>query len=74
MKVELNGITLNIAERGTAGPTKIFLHYYGGSSRTWEPVMERLTDTCRCFALDLRGWGDSEAPAGSAYSRGSDGG
>ena len=54
-------------------PTFIFLHYFGGSSRTWLPVIERLCDDHPCVALDLRGSGESRvnpavAETLSAYS------
>lgn len=39
----------------------IFLHYWGGSSRTWAPVIARLEPQARCIALNLRGWGGSAA-------------
>nr|WP_244966777.1 alpha/beta hydrolase [Trinickia soli] len=41
----------------------MFLHYYGGSSRTWDRVANKLSDRYRIVAIDHRGWGDSEAPA-----------
>ena len=54
-------------------PTLVFLHYFGGSSRTWLPVIARLADHFPCVALDLRGSGESRVdPATSettlAYS------
>lgn len=43
-----------------AGETAfIFLHYWGGSSRTWRHVIRRLAPHARCIAMDLRGWGAS---------------
>ena len=42
-------------------PTLIFLHYWGGSSRMWLPVMKRLS-SYPSIALDFRGWGDSTGP------------
>lgn len=76
MNWRVNGVTLNVRERGdgTLGrPALVFLHYFGGSSRAWLPVMDRLAGTFRCVALDLRGFGDSEAPAsGYAISDGAD--
>lgn len=50
-------------------PTLVFLHYYGGSSKTWLKVIERLCDDYRTVALDFRGWGGSSGPAtDDAYS------
>ncbi len=61
MRYTIDGVGLNLSERGDGEQTLFFLHYFGGSSRTWQPVMERLADDCRCLALDLRGWGNSDA-------------
>ncbi|MCF3962459.1 alpha/beta fold hydrolase [Streptomyces fuscigenes] len=49
--------------RPGSGPTLVFLHYWGGSARTWEPVVERLAgrDT---LTLDFRGWGRSRSLPG----------
>lgn len=41
------------------GPALIFLHYWGGSRRTWIPVLERLDPKQSFVAYDQRGWGDS---------------
>lgn len=42
--------------------TLVFLHHYGGSSRSWREVIARLPD-CECFAPDLRGFGEaSDSP------------
>jgi len=42
------------------GPTLVLLHYFGGSARTWQPVMDLLADEYDCLAPDLRGWGGSQ--------------
>ncbi|WBO68695.1 alpha/beta fold hydrolase [Streptomyces camelliae] len=41
------------------GPTLVFLHYWGGSRRTWIPVLRRLDPGQGFVAYDQRGWGDS---------------
>ena len=46
-----------------AGPTLVFLHYWGGSARTWRPVIEELPSN-GILALDFRGWGRSSALPG----------
>jgi pimeloyl-ACP methyl ester carboxylesterase len=43
------------------------LHYWGGSSQTWNEVISSLRDRFRCVAIDARGAGESDAPA-SGYS------
>jgi pimeloyl-ACP methyl ester carboxylesterase len=63
MKIASNGISIHVEERGAGDPTLVFLHYYGGSSRTWKHVTARLAPNLRTIAIDHRGWGQSDAPA-----------
>jgi pimeloyl-ACP methyl ester carboxylesterase len=49
--------------RPGTGPTLVFLHYWGGSARTWEPVIARLAGRST-LSLDFRGWGRSGALPG----------
>lgn len=49
--------------RRGAGPTLVLLHYWGGSSRTWEPVVDRLAGR-DVLVPDFRGWGRSAALPG----------
>jgi pimeloyl-ACP methyl ester carboxylesterase len=67
MKREINGVNLNVLEQGSGPLTLVFLHYFGGSALEWQVVMSRLSGNYRCLAVDLRGCGDSDAPA-SGYS------
>ena len=70
MRLPINGITLNVAQKGdrqSSQPALVLLHYFGGSSQEWLPVMDRLADRFYCIAPDLRGFGDSDAPA-TGYS------
>jgi pimeloyl-ACP methyl ester carboxylesterase len=62
MKLAVNGIHINVQEQGTGKPTLVFLHYWGGSSRTWGGVVSELADRFRSIATDHRGWGESDAP------------
>lgn len=41
----------------------IFLHFWGGSSRTFSKVISILSSTYKTFAIDFRGWGLSTGPA-----------
>ena len=41
------------------GPALVFLHYWGGSRRTWTPVLTRLDPGQAFVAYDQRGWGNS---------------
>jgi len=54
-----NDVAINVLEAGEGNPTVLFLHYWGGSSRTWAPTIETLSMTNRCIAIDFRGWGES---------------
>lgn len=61
--VRAGDVTLNVRDQGSGEPTLVFLHYWGGSARTWAQVIDRLAGRHRCVAFDQRGWGGSEAPA-----------
>ncbi|MEX3980637.1 alpha/beta fold hydrolase [Paraburkholderia sp. EG287A] len=63
MEIESNGTRIHVKEQGSGELTLVCLHYYGGSSRTWDGVASELSDRYRIVATDHRGWGDSEAPA-----------
>lgn len=63
MIVTANGIDLYVEQQGMGAPTFVFLHYWGGSARTWAHVVDHLTHDFRTVALDQRGWGRSAAPA-----------
>lgn len=67
MKHRINGLSLNVLESGSGSLTLIFLHYFGGSALEWQAVMSQLSGQYRCLAIDLRGHGDSDAPA-TGYS------
>lgn len=62
MKIRSNGTGINIEEQGSGDLAIVFLHYYGGSCRTWKYVTTPLAKTFRTIALDNRGWGESDAP------------
>ncbi|WP_010215299.1 alpha/beta fold hydrolase [Sphingomonas sp. PAMC 26621] len=64
MMLSVNGIDLHVEQQGVGSPALVFLHYWGGSSRTWRHVIDRLTPDFRTVAIDQRGWGRSAAPAG----------
>ncbi len=63
MIIQVNDVDLNVVDIGEGAPALVFLHYWGGSSRTWRPVMERLASQHRCVAIDFRGWGNSSKDA-----------
>jgi len=67
MKIAANGIRIHAEEKGEGDLPLVFLHYWGGSLRTWNHVVDALSATHRTLATDHRGWGHSDAPP-SGYS------
>ncbi|MGK3112112.1 alpha/beta fold hydrolase [Candidatus Pantoea formicae] len=62
MKININGIGINVQQQGCGDISLVFLHYYGGSSRTWQSLINLLPKHYRTVAIDQRGWGLSDAP------------
>lgn len=69
MRYTNDNLTLFYSDTGPGEKALVFLHYFGGSSRTWQTVINLLAADFRCIALDLRGWGDSDAPPAQAACR-----
>lgn len=63
LRVQANGATFHVARAGQ-GPEILLLHGWPEFWLTWEPVMNRLADRYTLIAPDLRGFGDSDKPAG----------
>lgn len=63
MMFSVNGIELQVEQRGAGSPALVFLHYWGRSSRSWAHVVDRLAPDFRTVTIDQRGWGRSAAPA-----------
>ena len=63
MKIASNGIRIHVEEQGRGELSLVFLHYWGGSSRTWGNVIAALPKARHTIAIDHRGWGESDAPA-----------
>lgn len=62
-------LSIHVEQHGEGNPAIVFLHYWGGTSRTWSRVAARLQDKFRTVAYDARGWGQSDkAPAGYALN------
>ncbi|MDF3982192.1 alpha/beta hydrolase [Luteibacter sp. PPL201] len=64
MKIQSNGVSLNVRVKGDGELTLVFLHYWGGSSRTWHHVTGILAGRFQTVAVDQRGWGESAAGSG----------
>jgi 3-oxoadipate enol-lactonase len=62
-QIDTGTASIHVTQAGDGAPALVFLHYWGGSSRTWRPVIEQLSSSSRCIAIDHRGWGKSSAPA-----------
>jgi pimeloyl-ACP methyl ester carboxylesterase len=63
LTVQANGAAFHVARTGK-GPPLLLLHGWPEFWLTWEPVMSRLADHYTLIAPDLRGFGDSDKPAG----------
>ena len=46
--INTGGAAIRVEESGDGEPALIFLHYWGGSSRTWRSVIRGLGGTSRC--------------------------
>jgi len=62
MYVDVEGARIYIADEGEGQPV-LFLHGNPDSADMWSGVIERLEGKYRCIAIDLPGFGRSEAPA-----------
>src|SRR5450756_1047973 len=63
LTVDANGARFHVARTGQGRPL-VLLHGWPEFWLTWRPVMERLADRYQLIAPDLRGFGDSDKPAG----------
>ena len=61
--IRVNDVDINVVDTGAENPALVFLHYWGGSARTWGLVIAELSKTHRCVAVDFRGWGQSDKGA-----------
>jgi pimeloyl-ACP methyl ester carboxylesterase len=63
LTVQANGAAFHVARTGKGQPL-LLLHGWPEFWLSWEPVMTRLADRFTLYAPDLRGFGDSDKPAG----------
>lgn len=59
--IRTRGADIHLTDEGADAPTFLFLHYWGGSARTWSAVIADVHVSARCVALDQRGWGASKS-------------
>jgi pimeloyl-ACP methyl ester carboxylesterase len=62
-RTRVGDVTINYV-RGGRGPTLVLLHGYPQSWYMWRRVLPELARSFEVVAPDLRGFGDSDAPAG----------
>jgi pimeloyl-ACP methyl ester carboxylesterase len=62
MNYQINDVRLHVEDHGHGKPALLFLHFWGGSTRTWTEVTDILSPEFRCVRYDYRGWGQSEKP------------
>ncbi len=62
-KVSTSGAAINLV-MGGSGPPLLLLHGYPQSHAMWHKVAPRLAEQFTVVAADLRGYGDSDKPAG----------
>jgi 3-oxoadipate enol-lactonase len=60
MNYQIQGLSIYAEEHGTGDPALVFLHYWGGTSRTWRQVTAELEGQFKTVAYDARGWGKSD--------------
>ena len=64
--VDANGIRLHVVEQGS-GPAVVFCHGFPTTWVSWRRAMQATADAgFHAVALDMRGYGDSDAPDDSA--------
>ena len=59
----VNELGFSVRDIGSKEPALVFIHYWGGTGRTWDLVAKPLSERHRCVAPDLRGWGESDKTA-----------
>jgi 3-oxoadipate enol-lactonase len=60
MNYQIQGLSIHAEEHGAGEPALVFLHYWGGTSRTWRQVTAELEGQFKTVAYDARGWGKSD--------------
>lgn len=64
----VNGLTLHYLEQGR-GPPVLMLHGFPDHAGAWRPLANRLADSYRVIAPDLRGYGESGRPTSDSDYR-----
>jgi pimeloyl-ACP methyl ester carboxylesterase len=74
-RIRVAQLEIYAEEEGEGSPALVFIHYWGGSRRTWSEVIAPLSERFRCIAVgflaDLAASsGGGSAPAVGQPSRG----
>jgi haloacetate dehalogenase len=64
-QIDVNGVTINL-RHGGKGPPLLLLHGYPQTHVIWHKIADRLAQDYTLVMPDLRGYGDSSRPAGTA--------
>ncbi|TCK72488.1 alpha/beta fold hydrolase [Acidipila rosea] len=67
MEVLIGNVSLEVEQSGAGDLALVFLHYWGGTHRTWTKLTAELESSYRIVTYDMRGWGKSGA-ATNGYS------
>ncbi len=67
MHLTVQNVELEVEISGLGEPALVFLHYWGGTHRTWDAVVRNLHSGFQAITYDMRGWGLS-GPADDGYS------
>ena len=60
-RIPINGVSLHVEETGS-GESIIFVHEFGGDTRSWQPQVEQLSQHYRCVVYNARGYPPSDIP------------
>lgn len=63
MRIALGDVSLNVEESGE-GDVLVLIHGLGNSLHLWDPVVTPLSNHHRVVRYDVRGFGESDKPAG----------
>ena len=54
--IDTTGVTIQVTDTGDGEPALVFLHYWDGSSRTWQDVIDRLAvGPARALSISVGG-------------------
>ncbi|AOW98082.1 alpha/beta hydrolase [Moorena producens PAL-8-15-08-1] len=56
------GFSIGYKAYGNSGPAVVMVHGFGASSGHWRKTLPVLGENCRCYAIDLIGFGASAKP------------